>query len=133
MHHFGTGLVATPADFGTLGGRPSHPELLDWLAADFMEHGWSLKHLHRTIMQSAAWQQPRDGGPSHGLPTTLVRLDAEAIRDRMLAITGRLDATLYGPPLAVKEDDTGQTVVDGQQSRRSLYIQQRRSQPVAML
>ena len=133
MHHFGTGLVATPADFGTLGGRPSHPELLDWLAADFMEHGWSLKHLHRTIMQSAAWQQPRDGGPSHGLPTTLVRLDAEAIRDRMLAITGRLDATLYGPPLPVKEDDTGQTVVDGQQSRRSLYIQQRRSQPVAML
>ncbi len=133
MHHFGEGLVATPADFGTLGARPSNPQLLDWLAAEFMEHGWSLKHLHRVIMRSAAWRQLRDGAASPGIPATLVRLEAEAIRDRMLAVTGSLDATLYGAALPVKEDDTGQTVVDGSQTRRSLYIQQRRSQPVAML
>jgi len=133
MHHFGTGLVSTPADFGTLGGRPSHPELLDWLAAEFREHGWSLKHLHRVIMRSAAWQQARTGEGLAGLPAEIVRLEAEAIRDRMLAATGQLDASLYGPPLPVKEDETGQTVVDGSQTRRSLYVQQRRSQPVAML
>jgi mono/diheme cytochrome c family protein len=133
MHHFGTGLVSTPADFGTLGSRPSHPELLDWLAVEFREHDWSLKHLHRVIMQSAAWQQARTGESTDGLSSQLVRLEAEAIRDRMLAVTGQLDASLYGPPLPVKEDETGQTVVDGSQTRRSLYVQQRRSQPVAML
>ena len=133
MHHFGTGIVATPADFGTLGGRPSHPRLLDWLAADFMAHGWSLKHLHRTIMQSAAWQQHRGGEDRHGIRPRLVRLEAETIRDRMLAITGKLDTTLYGPPLPIKEDETGQTVFADSQTRRSLYVQQRRSQPVAML
>lgn len=133
MHHFGEGLVSTPADFGTLGARPSNPQLLDWLAAEFMDHGWSLKHLHRVIMQSAAWQQVRDGVTHPGVPAKLVRLEAEALRDRMLAVAGNLDPTLYGPSIPVKEDDTGQTVVDGPQNRRSLYIQQRRSQPVAML
>jgi hypothetical protein len=133
MHHFGEGLVSTPADFGTLGARPSNPQLLDWLAAEFMDHGWSLKHLHRVIMQSAAWQQVRDGVTHPGVPAKLVRLEAEALRDRMLAVAGNLDPTLYGPSIPVKEDDAGQTVVDGPQNRRSLYIQQRRSQPVAML
>ena len=133
MHHFGTGLVSTPADFGTLGARPSHPALLDWLAAEFVEHGWSLKHLHRVIMQSAAWQQPRVGDTRLGLPNALIRLEAEAIRDRMLAVSGRLDATLHGAPLPVKEDETGQVVVDSDLPRRSLYIQQRRSQPVGLL
>ena len=133
MHHFGEGLVSTPADFGSLGARPSHPQLLDWLASEFVEHGWSLKQLHRTIMQSAAWQEARTEPGEGPLPAAVVRLEAEAIRDRMLAVSGSLDATLYGAPLAVKEDDTGQTVVESGQARRSLYVQQRRSQPVGML
>src|SRR5205807_696193 len=57
QHHFGRGLVATPSDFGMQGERPTHPELLDWLAADLIHHGWSLKHLHRLIMTSAVYQQ----------------------------------------------------------------------------
>ena len=66
LHHFGRGLVATPGDFGFLGARPSHPELLDWLAAEFVESGWSLKRLHRLILTSTAWQQSRQ--PSCCLP-----------------------------------------------------------------
>jgi hypothetical protein len=133
LHHFGQGLVATPADFGALGARPSHPALLDWLAAEFLEQGWSVKKLHRTIMASAAWRQARGGEPHGGLPTSLVRLGAETIRDRMLAATGSLDATVGGRPVGIKDDDTGQTIVDGPQTRRSLYVQVRRSRPVAML
>ena len=133
LHHFGQGLVATPADFGTLGGRPSHPELLDWLAAELMERDWSVKNLHRAILASAAWRQARGGRADGGLPTTLVRLGAETIRDRMLAATGSLDRAVGGKPVGIKEDDTGQTIVDGPQTRRSLYVQVRRSRPVAML
>lgn len=135
MHHFGTGLVATPADFGKLGARPSHPELLDWLADEFMREGWSLKKLHRLILSSAVWRQVRGTHPmdAHRIPTPLQRLEAESIRDRMLAVTGTLDHRLFGPPVAIKEDDTGQVIVDGSQTRRSLYVQVRRSRPVAML
>lgn len=139
MHHFGRGIVATPADFGTLGGRPSHPALLDWLAVEFLERGWSVKALHRTIMSSAAWRQVRgdarvtDGMPADGLAVPLVRLAAETIRDRMLAVSGALDPTLGGRPVGITDDDAGQTIVAGPQTRRSLYIQVRRSRPVAML
>ena len=137
MHHFGKGLVETPADFGKLGTRPSHPELLDWLADEFRQQGWSLKALHRLIMSSTAWRQDSaahgDASAVHLLRKPLVRLEAEAIRDRMLAASGQLDRTLFGPPIAIKEDETGQVIVDGAQRRRSLYIQARRSRPVAML
>jgi len=133
LHHFGQGLVATPADFGSLGARPSHPALLDWLADEFATRGWSVKHLQRVIMRTAAWRQARGGLPRGGLPTPLLRLEAETIRDRMLAATGTLDRSIGGRPAGIKDDDTGQTVVDGPQSRRSLYVQVRRSRPVAML
>jgi len=133
LHHFGQGLVATPADFGSLGARPSHPALLDWLADEFATRGWSVKHLQRVIMRTAAWRQARGGGPLGGLPAPLLRLEAETIRDRMLAATGTLDRSIGGRPVAIKDDDTGQTIVDGPQSRRSLYVQVRRSRPVAML
>jgi hypothetical protein len=134
MHHFGRGIVATPADFGALGSRPSHPALLDWLADTFVREGWSLKKLHRTIMTTAAWRQRRGGSTRDAQPSTpLVRLEAEAIRDRMLAVTGTLDRRLFGKPVGIKEDDAGQTIVDGPQTRRSLYVQVRRSRPVAML
>ncbi|MCA9047240.1 MAG: DUF1553 domain-containing protein [Planctomycetaceae bacterium] len=156
LHHFGRGLVATPADFGKLGAAPTHPELLDWLAAEFTTHGWSLKYLHRLIMTSAVWQQSQvapdaaekttttDGSAAAQAvsdstvvpdvyPLHLVRLNAESIRDRMLAVSGSLDRTPFGPPVAIKEDDTGQIIEDGKPTRRSIYLQIRRSKPVAML
>ncbi|NQV27923.1 MAG: DUF1553 domain-containing protein, partial [Rhodopirellula sp.] len=134
MHHFGKGLVSTPADFGKLGTKPSHPEVLDWLADEFIANGWSLKSLHRTILTSTAWRQSKEASAGRSaFPVPLQRLEAETLRDRMLAATGQLDRTLLGPPAKIKEDDTGQIIVDGAQTRRSLYIQVRRSRPVAML
>lgn len=142
MHHFGQGLVQTPADFGRLGVPPSHPELLDWLAQSFMENGWSLKTLHRQILNSTVWRQTSARNPAFDAidpenrylwRQSVRRLDAETLRDHMLSVAGQLDRTLFGPPVAVSEDDTGQVIVSGGQKRRSLYIKQRRSQPVAML
>ena len=142
MHHFGKGLVATPADFGRLGTPPTHPELLDWLADELITQGWSLKSLHRQIMLSTAYRQSSRRDPERNAidpenhyysRKDIIRLDAETLTDRMLAAAGQLDLTLFGPPVPVKEDETGQVVVDGEQRRRSLYLTQRRSQPVALL
>lgn len=138
MHHFGKGLAATPGDFGRLGARPSNIVLLDWLADEFVSSGWSLRHLHRLILSSTAWRMQRGVGSADSqlanvIPDSLQRLDAESLRDRILFVAGRLDTTLYGPPIKVAEDDTGQIVVDASSGRRSLYIQARRSQPVAIL
>lgn len=142
MHHFGRGLVSTPSDFGKLGDVPTHPELLDWLADEFMREGWSLKHLHRLILTSTAWRQAsvRDPDMNRIDPEnkyywrkSLQRLEAEILRDRMMAASGTLNKKLFGVPVGIKEDETGQVIVDGPQKRRSLYIKVRRSQPVAML
>ncbi|MGN6545683.1 MAG: DUF1553 domain-containing protein [Aureliella sp.] len=142
MHHFGQGIVATPGEFGRLGSLPTHPQLLDWLASEFMAQGWSVKKLHRLILQSTAWRQSSVREPSRQAidpdnryywRKNLQRLDAEIIRDRMLATVGGLERTPFGPPVAIKEDETGQVIVDGSQTRRSLYIRARRTQPVAML
>jgi len=142
MHHFGTGLVSTPGDFGKLGDSPTHPKLLDWLAVEFMNNGWSLKQLHRLILNSTAWRQTSypDSQMSQIDPEnrfywrkSLQRLEAEVLRDRMLTVSGSLDRTPFGPPAEIKEDETGQIIVDGPQKRRSLYIEVRRTQPVAML
>ena len=104
--HFGVGLVDTPSDFGSNGTLPSHPELLDWLASEFMEHGWSVKHLQRTILMSATWQQsgrPNDAGLAADAGSRLLwrypprRLEAEGIRDCMLAVTGKLVLSEHGP------------------------------------
>ncbi len=142
LHHFGQAIVPTPSEFGKLGMAPSNPKLLDWLADEFMRSGWDLKQLHRTIMTSTAWRQSsvREEAKS-ALDTenafywrkSIQRLDAEVIRDRMLVVSGTLEQNLFGPPIAIKSDDSGQIIVDGQQKRRSLYLQVRRSQPVAML
>ncbi|QEF98223.1 Planctomycete cytochrome C [Stieleria maiorica] len=133
MHHFGKGLVATAGEFGKLGSTPSDPQLLDWLAAEFINQGWSLKRLHLTILSSALWRQRVVPTSPNPYAQNLRRLEAETIRDRMLAASGSLDRQLFGPPVKIKEDETGQVVVDGPQSRRSLYIQNRRSRPVALL
>jgi len=159
MHHFGRGLVGTPADFGAMGERPSHPELLDWLADDFMRHGWPMKRLHRLILTSSVYRQSsrhdRKGDvrdPENRLywHKPLQRLDAEALRDSMLAVSGSLSTNRFGPPVPVRPDVQGQIVVgidktegdnkmpvqvplNGEEFRRSIYIQVRRSQPLAML
>lgn len=119
--HFGTGLVDTPSDFGRNGGKPSHPELLDWLAAEFMRTGWSVKRMHRLIVLSATYRQTSSTGGNQGnegpremaslplLPSVQTdsdvrllwrfpsrRLESEPIRDAMLAVSGRLNLVMYG-------------------------------------
>jgi mono/diheme cytochrome c family protein len=142
MHHFGRGIVATPADFGRMGTPPTHPELLDWLADDFMQHGWSLKRLHRLIMTSTAYRQSSwpDAEKQSLDPEnrwywrwSVRRLEAEAIRDRILAASGQLSPRMFGPPVPIKADEAGQVVVDGEETRRSIYLQVRRTQPVGLL
>ena len=142
LHHFGKGLVPTPADFGRLGVAPTHPELLDWLADEFMQNGWSVKHLHRIILTSSAWRQSSRRVAMHDSldpdnrfysRQSITRLDAELVRDRMLAATGRLNAQQFGTPAPIAEDDAGQIVIDDNETRRSMYVKVRRSQPVAML
>jgi hypothetical protein len=106
QHHFGRGLVATPSDFGSRGARPSHPELLDWLTARFVESGWSVKALHRLILCSAAYQRASSDDPANLRADPENRwlwrnprrpLEAEAVRDAMLAVSGRLDRSAAGP------------------------------------
>ncbi|MSQ97540.1 MAG: DUF1553 domain-containing protein [Gemmataceae bacterium] len=108
QHHFGTALVGTTDNFGLLGERPSHPELLDWLAARFMVDGWSLKKLHRLIMLSDTYQASsrfdadsfrRDGDNRHLWRMSPRRLEVEAWRDSLLAVTGELDRTVGGRPV----------------------------------
>ena len=105
QHHFGTGLVDTPSDLGRNGTRPTHPRLLDWLALDLVQHDWSLKHLHRRILVSATFGQSsrpraaalaRDGNSRFLWRFPPRRLEAEALRDSILAASGRLDDRMYG-------------------------------------
>jgi mono/diheme cytochrome c family protein len=160
LNHFGRGLVGTPADFGALGERPTHPELLDWLADDFMAGGWTLKRLHRMILTSTAYRQSSrrtaalDGrDPDNRLlgRMPVQRLAAEAVRDAILAATGRLNRQMFGPPVPVTPDETGLVIVGrdnrdtagrpvgkraslgGLEFRRSLYVQVRRSLPLGLL
>ncbi len=142
QHHFGRGLVRTPDDFGALGERPSHPELLDWLADEFMANGWSLKRLHKLIMMSSVYRQSSRGGDSQRRadPANLlysrkpiIRLDAEIVRDRMLVASGAIKPDLFGPAVAVKADAEGQVIEAAEPSRRSVYLQNRRSQPLSLL
>ncbi len=99
LHHFGRGLVKTPNDFGTRGAPPTHPELLDWLTAEFASGGWSVKAMHRRIMLSAAYQQAAGAAPDHDLYSRFERrrLSAEEIRDSLLIAGGNLDRTPAGP------------------------------------
>lgn len=124
QHHFGKGLVGTTNNFGQLGERPTHPQLLDWLASWLVDHDWSLKKLHRLMMLSLTYQQSslqdediirRDPDNRLLVRMSPQRLEAEPIRDSMLAVAGRLDLTQGGP--ATAEIDL---------PRRSLYIQTRR-------
>jgi len=108
QQYFGRGLVSTENDFGTMGRLPTHPELLDWLAVDFMEHGWSLKHLHKLIVTSATYQQDSIIRPSSSQidpnndllwRQNRLRLDAEVVRDVCLAASGLLSPKMGGAPV----------------------------------
>ena len=103
QQHFGQGLVDTPNDFGLAGSRPSHPELLDWLAAEFVRGGWSVKHLHRTLLLSAAYRQavvdPGSSSEAVGFRRSPRRLSAEQLRDALLATSGSLQLVSGGSPV----------------------------------
>ncbi|MBY0307773.1 MAG: DUF1553 domain-containing protein, partial [Phycisphaerales bacterium] len=131
QHHFGRGIVATPNDFGVRGAPPAHPELLDWLASEFVASGWSLKHLHRIILASAAYRQSSAYDEERAAldrenallwRRTPVRLEAEVIRDSLLAVSGRLDPAMYGPG-----------TLDEASRRRSIYFTVKRSKLVPMM
>jgi len=115
MHHFGAGIVRTPSDFGLRGDPPTHPELLDYLAVRFMESGWSLKKLHRTIMLSAAYQQSSTDNPEARKQDpenqfiwrmNRRRLDIESLRDSVLSASGQLENRLGGVPFALTASPT---------------------------
>ncbi|MGE0608417.1 MAG: PSD1 and planctomycete cytochrome C domain-containing protein [Pirellulales bacterium] len=131
QHHLGRGIVATPSDFGTRGERPTHPELLDWLAGELIRQDWKLKPLHKQIMSSAAYRQSAqhdearlaaDGDNKLIWRQTRRRLEAEVVRDALLAVGGQLDTTMYGPG-----------TLDGGSRRRSIYFTVKRSQIMPML
>ncbi len=158
LHHFGRGLVNTPGDFGALGEAPTHPELLDWLASDFMQGGWKLKRLQRLMVTSTTYRQSSlSDASSKADPDNklygrfkMQRLDAEALRDTMLAAAGTLNRAAFGPPIGIARDLSGRIVV-GQEElnanrdivkvkslgkddfRRSIYVQVRRKQPLTVL
>ncbi len=131
QHHLGRGIVATPSDFGTQGARPTHPELLDYLADELIAGGWKLKQLHRQIMTSAVYMQGAESDDARAkidADDKLLwrrarhRLEAEVIRDAMLAAGGVLDETMYGPG-----------TLDESQRRRSIYFTVKRSKLVPMM
>jgi len=138
-HHFGHGLVRTVGNFGQTGDRPTHPELLDWLACEFMRQGWSLKAMHRVMMTSSVYRQSSTVLPAHEehdadnrllsrMP--LRRLEAEELRDALLMVSGQLDPTRFGPPEPVRVLPDG-LVQSGR--RRSIYVQQLRKHPPSLL
>jgi hypothetical protein len=151
--HFGEGLVTTPSDFGVMGEPPTHPELLDWLTAWFVQEGWSLKKLHRLILTSNAYRMSKRSRPEYAArdPENALlwrvhyrRLEVEAIRDAVLAVSGRLNPRMYGPsmyPEVPREALAGHSDPDKiwkpldekDASRRTIYAFIKRSLVVPML
>jgi hypothetical protein len=153
QHHFGEGLVRTPSDFGVMGEKPTHPELLDWLATWFMENGWSIKKLHRLILASNTYRMSRQWNSEYAakdpedhllwrLPYQ--RLEVEAIRDSALAVSGQLNPKMFGPsmyphiPPAALEGNSDPDKIwkeseEREASRRTIYAFLKRSMVVPML
>ena len=153
QYHFGSGLVLTPSDFGRRGGRPSHPELLDWLANWFVQEGWSVKKLHRLILTSNTYRMSNRRNPEYSKidPENRLlwrfsprRLEAEVIRDSVLAVSGQLNLEMFGPgvrppiprsaleghsdPKTVWRPDSGPAIC-----RRTVYVHVKRSLLVPLL
>ena len=153
QHHFGEGLVRTPSDFGVMGERPTHPELLDWLTRWFIDHGWSIKQLTRLMLSSnayrmsTAWNEqygPQDPEARLLWRMPYKRLEVEAIRDSILAVSGRLNTKMFGPsvfpeiPPAALEGSSDPDKIwkpssEEEASRRTVYVFLKRSMIVPML
>ena len=152
QHHFGRGLVATPNDFGRMGQRPTHPELLDWLVFEFINRGWSLKSMHRLMVTSATYRQSSVRGgerikidPNNKLLSRMTRrrLDAEALRDAVLSAAGTLNPKSGGPgvfvPLSkeiaslVYKGSWVPTPAESEHTRRTIYLFSKRNLPNPLL
>ena len=148
LNHFGEGIVSTPEDFGKLGSAPTHPQLLDWLAREFVDRGWSIKAMHRQMLTSHAYRQKSTYDENrHSLAhevdpddrllwrQRMRRIEAEPVRDAMLSAAGLLDERLFGYVIPVARRPDGEvTVADGQNEfRRSIYVQVLRGNPLTML
>jgi len=145
QHHFGRGIVSTVHDFGTTGTPPTHPELLDWLAVDFMERGWSLKSLHRTLVLSSAYRQSAEFDEAKSridFDNNLLwrkaprRVEAEVLRDALLATSGQLNGAMFGPGVPVKKAPDGQWVTAEAgiaANRRSIYLLNKRTETLTFL
>jgi len=120
QHHFGNGLVSTPGNFGRMGAAPDNQPLLDFLATEFVRTGWDIKAMHRLIMTSDYYKQ-----------RATRRIDAESIRDTILQIAGRLDTKQFGAADAIKQLPDGEVITESR--RRSIYITQKRTQPISLL
>lgn len=138
-HHFENGIVMSTGNFGRTGTPPTHPELLDWLAREFVRQGWSIKAMHRLVMTSRAYRQASvvspeaeriDPGNNLLSRFPLKRMEAEVLRDTILQVAGRLDETPFGPPDKVQVRPDGLVTSLGTSNgwRRSIYIQQRRKE-----
>jgi len=126
LRHFGQPLVPTVMDFGRRGAAPTHPELLDWLATEFIEHGWSMKHMHRLMVLSRTYRLSSSNADAAKVSLTKdaenkyywrmnpVRMEAQSVRDSLLQLAGQLDLTMGGPTIDPKKEDTV--------FRRSLYF-----------
>ncbi|MEX2581057.1 MAG: PSD1 and planctomycete cytochrome C domain-containing protein [Verrucomicrobiales bacterium] len=144
-HHFGAGIVRTLENMGVQGAPPTHPELLDWLAVEFVDRGWSVKEMHRLMMNSRAYRQSSRisedrlaADPENHLLSRmpLRRMDAEALRDSLIFVAGKLDDTPGGPPDPVSVDRDGLVSVDPTVNggwRRSVYAQYRRTEIPTMM
>lgn len=143
--HFGEGIVRSVDDFGRQGEKPSHPELLDYLAVQFQDDGWDLKRLHKQIMMSAVYRQSSAEVPEYlaADPSAKLlwrkpplRLEAEAIRDSLLMVSGQLNREIGGAPVPLKRGKDGQWMEDPEKpgaNRRSIYLIQTRTRPVTFL
>jgi hypothetical protein len=163
QHFFGRGIVSTPDNFGYSGAEPTHPELLDWLATEFVDLGWNFKKLHRLIVTSSvyrqsSWRPSGENQASKGSDSTpkgpdmvdsdnrllwrmpLRRLESEIVRDSVLAVSGTLNRTQGGPPILLRAESDGSIAIDterltvpGDLYRRSIYLFARRNYPLSEL
>ena len=159
QQHFGNGIVATPENFGHLGAKPTHPELLDWLATEFVQQKWSIKTLHKLIMTSSVYRQSSrfdsvtlsEKDPDNALLSRfpIRRMDGDEIRDSILKVSGRLDLTPFGPPEGVEVTGEGEVLSKASPTacggsvclvpavrsevRRSIYTLVRRETPLTIL
>jgi hypothetical protein len=154
-HHFGQGIVATPNDFGAMGGSPTHPELLDWLAAEFMSNGWHMKPIHRLLVLSATYCQSSKINPGSAASVAALaadaadnllwharrqRLEGEEVRDAELEVSGQLNLRMYGPsaqpslPEVLADSRYGWDADEkaGDQNRRSIYVLAKRNMRLPM-